>query len=182
MKKFILLVFAVLLSFALTAQDRTLATRTFTSVGSMLTYTGVAADTLTANQDSIDFVFIPNKAYPCQVYILTELDTIDGADTTVTAYLYGRMFSTQNWALVTSTASTNVAAATENVLYNTAQNSGTMSWDTVGNVNTFTGTYTSSAITNFYREYRVVYVIKGDDHVGKGVAIKSYAIKLWERN
>lgn len=180
MKKFALLILSMLMVLTLSAQDRTISTKVFTTTQTYLLYTGVDADTLTEFQDSIAMEFKVNKEYPCQLYILTELDTIDGADTTVTCYLQGRMFNTQSWANIANTAGT-VAAATENIVTTVAQQSGTMAWDTSGSVYVFAGTFTNTNVMNFYREFRLIYKLAGNDHVGTGVEIKSIAIKIWRR-
>jgi len=181
MKKFFLVITALMFAVTLSAQDRSITTQTFSTTATYLKYTGVAADTLTEFQDSIAMIFKVNKEFPCQIYVLTEMDTIDGVDTTVTCYLQGRMFDTQDWTTITNTAGT-VAAATENAVSTVAQASGTMAWDTASrSVYFFSGTFTNTSVMNFYREFRLIWVLKGNDHVGTGVEINSVAIKLWRR-
>jgi len=180
MKKFVLFLIAVLCMITLQAQDRSIAAKTFTTTQTYLLYTGVTADTLTSFQDSIGMIFYINKEYPVQLYILSELAPRAGADTTVTCYLQGRMFNTQDWTTITNTSGT-VAAAAENVVTTVAQQSGTMAWDTAGSVYVFAGTFTNTSVMNFYREFRLIWKIAGNDAVGTGVKINSVAIKIWRR-
>lgn len=181
MKKFILILICLVTSFALQAQDRSLTDRTFSTTATYYSYVGVAADTLTTGQDSIDFEFTTNKEYPVQLYIMSDLDKRVGADTTVTVYLYGRMFSDQDYTLISNTASL-VTTDQLNIISTVAQPSSTFEWDTTGvDIYTVAGTTTSASIANYYRQFKLVYVIAGNDAVGTGVKLTGLKIKLWRR-
>jgi len=77
-------------------------------------YKGVAADSLTANQDTVIYNITVNKSVPMNYYIESVLDTIDGADT-VKYNINGRMFDSQAWTLI-ETVTVNVPSETSTVI------------------------------------------------------------------
>lgn len=187
MKKLVLILITLLVSFTLQAQDRSIADKAFSTTATYLTYTGVTADTLTSNQDSVDVIITLNKEYPVQAYVMSTLTPRAGADTAVTVYLYGRIFPAQAWTLIGSTATT-VSAAAQNIITTIAQPSSTFLFDTTkynatgaGAGNYYTAAIAGASIANYYRQFRLVYVIAGNDAVGTGVKITNINVKLWRR-
>ena len=130
MKK-LLLVFVILFSVVgLQAQDKTI-NRTKQTVYVSYdkndyfdVYTGVTADSITSNQDSLYISYDVKRPYAINYVLKVEVDTTAGADTATMA-LFGRNFSTDSWtqiatATYTGTADTAIvysSAGTE-VLYN----------------------------------------------------------------
>jgi hypothetical protein len=181
MKKYLVFIMLLIAAFAMQAQDRSLTDRSFSTTQTYYEYVGVAADTLTAGQDSIDFEFTVNKEYPVQLYIASALKRRAGADTTVTVYLYGRVFNTEAYSLISSTAST-LTTDQMNIVTTVSEPSYTMAWDTTGvDIYTNEGTVTAAAIANYYRQFKLVYVIAGNDAVGTGVKITGIKVKVWRR-
>lgn len=120
MKKYIAILFLMLMVFVSYSTDRTLP-----SSGTKLlqaddtksnsitwSYTGVAADTITSNQDSIVYNVTLNKSWPANYYIKVGLDTIAGADT-VKININGRMFDDESWSLIETTTSSAIPSATD---------------------------------------------------------------------
>ncbi len=110
MKKLLSILFSLLFAVVLVAQDRTVNLGTlkadFTRSNSITWgYTGVEADSLTSNQDTIRYYVNLNKFDPVGYYINAKLDTIAGAVTLVSVETYGRMFDGQAWTEIDSVAS-----------------------------------------------------------------------------
>ena len=72
-------------------------------------YDGVAADTLTSNQDTIHFPILINKSWKYDYYVNVVFDTISGADTTVVINMKGKMFSSESYTLIETTTSSAVS-------------------------------------------------------------------------
>lgn len=110
MKKLLSILFCLFFTVVLIAQDRTVdlgALRADPTAKNSLTwdYSGVAADTLTSNQDTIQFIKNVNKSFPYGYYFSADVDTIAGAVTLVSVETYGRMFEGQAWTQIDSVAS-----------------------------------------------------------------------------
>jgi hypothetical protein len=103
MKKLIFVMAALILAFSVKAQDRTV-TRTLAPGISLIEYSGHAADTLGTTQDTIAFVFQPNKTAPVvhNIEVNADPNTIDGTYT-VDVKLQGRIFSTDSWSDIDAT-------------------------------------------------------------------------------
>lgn len=120
MKKLLSILFCLFFAVVLMAQDRTKDLGTlkadFTRSNSITwDYTGVEADSLTSDQDTIQYIVNLNKFDPVGYYISANVDTIAGAVTLVSVETYGRMFDGQAWTQIDSTASA-VASETEIVI------------------------------------------------------------------
>lgn len=193
------------LTFAMFAQDRTIRLRKVPSKDTYISYTGVAADTLTANLDSIRIPYFINKSYPMSWVINTTFDTIDGVDTTVVINVYGKVFSDDSWTKIqtettgliiaseivktTFTESTVTIASTYTDTYDdtyaeTFAADSTTAGATTGatTVGVVAGTTTAVASSTFYRYYMVEYIIEGDDDVGEGISIEKVEWKWWFRD
>jgi len=205
MKKLITFLIMFTLTFAMFAQDRTIGLRKVPSKDTYISYTGVAADTLTANLDSIRIPYFINKSYPMSWVINTTFDTIDGVDTTVVINVYGKVFSDDSWTKIqtettgliiaseivktTFTESTVTIASTYTDTYDdtyaeTFAADSTTAGATTGatTVGVVAGTTTAVASSTFYRYYMVEYIIEGDDDVGEGISIEKVEWKWWFRD
>ena len=120
MKKLLSILFCLFFAVVLIAQDRTKDLGTlkadFTRSNSITwDYTGGSVDSLTSNQDTIQYIVNLNKFDPVGYYINAKVDTIAGAVTLVSVETYGRMFDGQAWTKIDSVASI-VSGATEIVI------------------------------------------------------------------
>ena len=120
MKKLLSILFCLFFAVVLMAQDRTKDLGTlkadFTRSNSITwDYTGGSVDSLTSNQDTIQYIVNLNKFDPVGYYINAKIDTIAGAVTLVSVETYGRMFDGQAWTQIDSVAA-NVSGPTEIVI------------------------------------------------------------------
>ena len=120
MKKLLSILFCLFFAVVLMAQDRTKDLGTlkadFTRSNSITwDYTGGSVDSLTSNQDTIQYIVNLNKFDPVGYYINAKIDTIAGAVTLVSVETYGRMFDGQAWTKIDSVASI-VSGATDIVI------------------------------------------------------------------
>lgn len=159
-------------------------------------YTGVAADTLTDNQDTIIYNITLNKAVPMNYYIKIGLDTIAGADTTCIININGRMFDDESWTLIETVTTDAVEAEVNTVIESMTDPD--FSFTTAGhaiagapfNVQyveeadtvlqypaiTFTeaaqSTTQTPSIKPCWRQIQVEIILAGDDSVGEGIELK----------
>ena len=108
MKKFIFILLAVVISFSITAQVRTLSTKYPKST--YITYTGVTADTISTNQDTLRIPFFYAADVPMSYVINSTLAPRAGADTTVVINVYGKVFEDDSWTKI-QTATTSAITA-----------------------------------------------------------------------
>lgn len=156
-----------------------------------LSYTGVAADTLTSNQDTLLYNITINKAVPMNYYIKIGLDTIAGADTTCTVNINGRMFDDESWTLIETTTTSAVGGEVNTVIESMTDADYTASLvtasyialtDTTGLLGypadsivipQTTGALTlTPSIKPCYRQLQVEIIINGDDSVGTGIKLE----------
>lgn len=148
----LLLVFSV----TLFAQDRTVDLTPMGAHDTYVKYTGVAADTLTSNQDTLDIEFEYRGDYVYKVAALSEIDTIAGADT-LTVELLGYDFEDD------ATAATLVAASTVNAAED-------------GEIEILVDDYEAAAAELSFRRYVLRYIRTG---TGGGLEIKKAELKLY---
>jgi hypothetical protein len=171
MKRIALILITVIFAVVAIAQDRVLTFKPLhpdptkaNSIG--VSYTGVAKDTLTAKQDTLQFRFSTNKHFPTEYYFNIAVDTLaGGAVDAVTRKVYGRMFGSQAWTQIT-TAAAAVSAPTNIVLtsMSTANYAVTFKKDS---------TYTIvPTLTPFYSEYMVELILTTAG-TGKGIKVNS---------
>jgi hypothetical protein len=165
MKKYILISIVLMLGLTLNAQLLTKGIQTFKGDATYLKYTAVAKDTLSVLQDTIRIPFLTNKDWPYEWYGTITMDTIDGADTTVTVNLLGKMFEDDTWSSVTTQLSSAVTASTKTVF-----KSMTNLKDTTDN----------EVIISRYRYLMLEMIIKGNDFVGKGIKLNDVELKLFQ--
>jgi len=177
MKKLIGFLIVILLAIVATAQDRVVKldplNADVTKSRSVTMFkAGVAADTLTANQDTIRYSILLNKSYPVEYYCKMSVDTLDGAVTTVTRNVYGRMFDSQAWVKL-STAAAAVNAAADIVLESmtTANYSETFGADSVTTI--------TPTLTPYYRElmFELILTTAGS---GTGINVKTLDLFISE--
>lgn len=92
----------MVLAFNIQAQDRTV-TRTLSSGQTLYDYTGVSADTISPNQDTVAYVFNVNKTGPVAYSFETKISQNglgDDETYTVDIKLFGKVFSTDSWTNV----------------------------------------------------------------------------------
>lgn len=113
MKKFIAFIVMSLVVCIASAQVRTATTKVTNPGDTYVTYTGVAADTLTSNLDSIQFPIRMNHIdRVVKVSFCGQFSKRSGNDTSVNITLYGRTFADDSWTRITSTYSANVTTST----------------------------------------------------------------------
>lgn len=189
----------LLISIVCSGQSYIAKTYKFPLNDNALIYTGQSTDTMTAKQDTVIYILEVNKDYPVFPYICATLDSVAGADSLVAVKVYGRMFTNQAWteitAMSTATGSNNVSTAhvthTDLVtsLLTEPSTTGTIIFDSTKYVPggsakgelyyaaTATG---KTAIQNYYRYYRVIY-IRELNAVGGGIKVSKFQVKLFRR-
>jgi len=114
--KYLLSLFLGLFVLISTAQDRTVSLNAMGAYDTYDSYTAVAADTLTANQDTLDVKFYYQGNYANKIAFKIKLDTIAGADTLTTSVL-GYDFADDTGADATiAAATTNLAGETSVII------------------------------------------------------------------
>jgi hypothetical protein len=205
--KNLIIILMLAFSFSLFAQERTIekTARNGFRDGTYYKYTGVAADTLiSTNQDTIDFVIeYQGPGYVKKIALHTQLDTIDGADTTVSISVYGKEFEDDGTyvEIIAASTSSAVASTLHSVLtsdwtetfgtYNSTVAAHTLLTDTTGLSGypadsvavpshiIANAAQTVTPLDKSYRFYRVRYIISGDDSVGDGILISEIEMKLY---
>lgn len=110
------IIFALLVPFVLGATDRIITPvikmnidetkpRSFT-----YTYNGVAADSITANQDTVRLQVMVNKAYASDIYFNVTYDLVGTADTTLKQEILGKVFEGETYTSITSNTAAAIAA------------------------------------------------------------------------
>lgn len=164
-------------------------------------YTGIAADTLTAVQTSLIYNITVNKSAPMNYYIKVGLDSVGGAEVLATITINGRMFDDEAWTLIETVNTAAVEAEVNTVIesmtdadytYTTASHtiSGTaftMLADSVGTSGEEADTIRVPAITfteaaqtltptpsikPCWRQIQVVISVNGGNIKAKGIALK----------
>jgi len=191
MKKFIVILTMVLLTGAAFGQCYTKGMYTFSVNGTYYKYTGIARDTLNQNMDTIRFPFTVSKDYPVVIYTNAIFNKIAGIDTTITVHLYGRVFDTQAWSLISAGTATSAVVNTNTALVSSLLTepsyTGTITFDSTKfstTPNACLSAVTTSgktALANYYRYYMIEYITSGNDHVGVGSKLTTLEIKLFRR-
>jgi len=146
-----------------------------------------------ATRDTIRYPFFLDKDYPVLFYFNSVLAPRAGADTTVTINVYGRVFDSQAWTIISSCTSTTAAitasTATATSLLTEPAYTGTILYDTTkyslksGGYNLYTAATTTgkTALSNYYRYIMIEFIIKGNDAVGTGIKLTALDLKLFRR-
>ena len=177
---FITFLFAVLF---LNAQDRTVS-RSMKENYTYYKYDGVAADTLTENQDTIDFVLqYRSDWYVKKLAVKTKFDLVSGVDTTVTTSVFGKEFydDTTYVQVIAAVASDDINANnTVQILTSDYTESVGASEDTFNADSTITvAAKTVTPLDKSYRYYRVRYIYTGSSAAGSGVKIDDIEFKFY---
>lgn len=179
MKKFILILMLAAISFSTFAQVRTLTTRLPKTTYS--TYTGVTADTISTNQDTLRIPFFYPADVPMSYVINSTLAPRAGADTTVVINVYGKVFEDDAWTKI-QTATTSAISASTVVKTTFVEPILATATDTVGTLGVTAGTITNPFTSaHAYRYWMVEYIIKGNDSVGTGVKLTKLEWKWYQR-
>jgi len=122
MKKLMFFLLLAFVSLAINAQTRTIQPNKVLSADPLRSnsvtwsYIGVAADSMTANQDTLLYNITLNKAVPMNYYIKVGLDSIAGVDTTCTININGRMFDDESWTLIETVTTAAISAEINTVI------------------------------------------------------------------
>jgi hypothetical protein len=164
-------------------------------------YTGVAADTLTVNQDTILYNITINKAVPMNYYIKIGLDTIAGVDTICKVNINGRMFDDEAWTLIETVNTSAISGEINTVIesmtdpdytytiashtilgtaFTATQDTATFSTYPADSIKFPAITFTEAAqtltpvpsIKPCWRQLQVEIILLGDDSVGEGIKLK----------
>lgn len=196
MKKFIILIGIMLLSVAAFSQSLTRSVVTLGENSTYYKYTGLAADTMTAKQDTLRYQFFVNKDYPVLFYVNAFLNKRVGKDTTVTCHVYGKVFANQAWTLISAATATSAVVDVNTPLVSSLLTepsyTGTILFDTTknalkgGEYNLYSAATTSgkTAIANYYRYYMVEFVRLLDvtpPLTSTGSKLTSFEIKIFRR-
>jgi multidrug transporter EmrE-like cation transporter len=153
MKKLILFLAILVVSFAAQAQALTKSLIKIPAGATYYKYTGIAADTLTTNQDSIIFFFQSELDFTTKVNVGLVFTKRSGNDTIVTVRLAAKYFNDEAYTATLASGSS-------------------------GNVESTTGTQktVSYATATGYRYYRVSLQLIGMKSTG--VKLKSLELKF----
>lgn len=113
MKKIFITILLSIFCVAAFSQVRTATTQEFKNSGdTYIKYTGLTADTLTSNLDSIMFpVFLKGVDTPIKFSFNASFAKRSGNDTLIIVTAYGRNFDSESWTRLTSTHSANVTSS-----------------------------------------------------------------------
>ena len=189
MKKLVILIFALLLGFAASAQDRTV-TKYMGINDTYYKYDGTTSDYLVAaGQDTIDFIlYYRAHWYVEKISVKIKWDLRTAADTTVTTSLFGAEFGdhTSYTQIIAAAAGNDINAdntidvLTSDPYTGIAQVVATS--DTAGNGTIKTLTYAAHNATPFdksYRKYRLRMIITDASGLGTGVKIDDIEFKFY---
>ena len=125
MKKFTIILFlSLIVSIVASAQVRNVAQINVPADYSFASYVGVAADTLSSNQDSIQIPFLFKLHKSSKLSVGVNLAKRSANDTLVKVRVYGKNFSGDAYTLLLDSASANVNSSAlqftipANVVYN----------------------------------------------------------------
>ena len=169
MKKLISILFVFALFSAYTfAQSRTVFSRVLSPDVSYFEYTGVAADTIGTNQDSLFFEIITNRNVPINVAARIEV-TRAGVTDDYEYKLQGKVFANDLWPTATlkpiSVDSVNSAILSASLYHKAVQVDGTQ----------------AASTTPFYRIWRVVVASDGAVAAADKLTINKVIFKIWDR-
>jgi hypothetical protein len=136
----------------------------------------VAADSLTANQDTVIYNITVNKSVPMNYYIKVGLDTIAGVEPLATIRISGRMFDDEAWTLIETTNTEAITAEINTVvesmtdadyIYTTASHTSSNPSHTLAST-IFDATYTEGADTTI--TYPVITFTEGAQTITEAAA------------
>jgi len=192
MKKLVILVLLAF-SFASYAQERTVENSFGRNPITSLNYSyfevnGGSSDKLiSTTRDTIDYVFDTEKSKLFDISAMVTLDTIAGADTTVTFAILGRNSENDSWNAIAST--TTSAVATDDVFtelttyasyYEQHVIDTTLTSGAVDATDAFYVTNVDYSAVS-YRWINLRLIIDGDDATGTGISVDKVELKLWEK-
>jgi len=155
MKKIIFII--SIITFALTsfAQDKEISKSLGNEI-SYYKYTGVAADTLTSNQDTIDVTFaVLLSGNISRVAVKSRFDLVAGADTTVSIGIYGKDFTDDGLNTVVSPVVSSAITANNTIIITESARTSTIASyaSTTAGYNSTTTAFTIKQDTAGYKYY-----------------------------
>ena len=199
MKKIILLLIAIIGATFAMAQERIVVLnsgRVIDATTQAYAYDGYTSDRLIpVTRDTIDYiVLVKNQDIsPLQFYANFTLDTVDGADTTVSIQVDYKMFNSQSYSTLISAAWTSEITGLTQVAKTTIGVIASKTYTTASAVDLFRGsnitnndtlTVSSRVMTYldnpalYYRYLRFRLIIRGNDHIGAGIQIKRIELQF----
>lgn len=158
-------------------------------------YTGVAADSLTAIQTSLTYNITVNKAVPMNYYIKVGLDTTAGIEPLATITINGRMFDDEVWTLIETVNTVAITAEINTVIesmtdpdyvYGTAAAVDILGQITATNADTLSVSARTMtpvpSIKPCWRQIQVVISVNGGNITGGGIALKDIRWYFQEAN
>lgn len=166
MKKFLGLLFTLAMIHSISnAQTLTKSMMSLSKSATFYEYTGASADSLSVNQDTIIFPFYVNKDYPIAYYGDITMSPISTTDTTATLQVLGKVFSDDNWSVI-STETTSAISTNLKIVFKSITNL----QDTTDN----------AQLIKYYRYLGLRVIIKGNDATGTGAKVNRVRLKIWE--
>ena len=181
MKRLLLCIALLALLGSVNAQDRE-TEKPLQSGHAYYSFNINAADTLTSNQDTVDFVLINrNIGLVKRVAILSQFDTIAGADTSVSITVAAKEFEGDTYAEFISTVLDTVAEASSILMKSEISTIAFLAPYTNVAAGTVDTLHYQPIIkfNNSYRYYRVRYIYSGEDYTGEGIKIDALEFKFY---
>ena len=149
-----MLIFAMLVSFTISAQTQMNTTTTLTNGATYYKYVGNASDTIKRVADSVYVELINTLDTEYKLNVGSKFDLVNAADTSVFVSVWGKNFAGESYTLISSAASSNISA----------------------NNTTVSTAYTTATR---YRYIKVSYRLKAAPK-SSGVKIDQIEVKLWK--
>jgi hypothetical protein len=188
MKKVISLISLVLFAVVAMAQDKTVNIISQDYTSHYRLHNAGVSDTLTANQDTVDYVVRYTGAELIKkVSVKLRYDVISGADTTVNVSVFGKEFEEDGTYVQIIGATTSSAVAANNTVQILASDYTETIASYVASVNQAniadadTITFAAQTITPLdksYRYYRIRVIYDGPDFTGAGIKIDQIEVQL----
>lgn len=179
MKKLFIFSILILLVCALFAQERTVNLGIIDlKTTKNVPYNGTTNDRLVpTSRDTIDYTvtFSNYDAGPIHWYANFTLDTIAGADTTISVTVLGKKMASETaWATLKA-AATSSAVSAELQVSNTSFAINAVDTTSLKN---YTSEKLNTLLYNKYMNFRLI--LKGNDHTGTGIRVKRVELQFFQ--
>jgi len=154
MRRFILLAILLITVIATQAQVLNKAQINLKDGATYCLYTGATVDTLSDNQDSIQFTVLAPNNWTSKVYLGSVFAKRSGSDTLVNVNIYGKNFPDEDWTIFATGKTANITTSSVFKLVN----------------------YGTAVM---YRYFKIVYSIAGTKSTG--VKITKWELKLYNQ-
>ena len=177
----------MIFSFSLFAQDAREVEKNMKGRYFQYTYSGVDADTLTTNQDTIDIIFVTAFEESIRsIHISSKFDTIAVADTVVAISILGEGFDGAGYTTLLASSNSTAISTSDQYEYDDAVYTETVASYVLTSDSTDThATYTTGAqtVTPVSYDYkriivRYIYPTAGS-FLGSGVKLDELKIRFW---